>query len=416
MKPEGRMLATRSQSEHAAARDRRYEKSKPDERDEIIIASSFGLSIRQWTALPPEQHASVMEHFTNVMADLYGKHVPLKEAEEKSKEAKDRARKLYGAFLTELKAVTRSTALSEIAYASDSMDAFVDAVVSRVEDVCNDFGVQFLEFISGNELMDIFSMLMTSIPGSLMRYDNTFFLDKNLETSPELRLLYIESVESVDEFTDLKHTVLRHHDWVHAAEEIADGKNIVPQKKELEEKKLYINPDVYIEELFATMFLPGVGLDRALQSLNYVTGLQNRAYRAYVEQSTLDRIAELQKTNGVHTVKEIESYRGQLALLRTPSDAYTPAQRQREYEQMVKYMAVQQTIEQAPDCTPAEIQAIEDAFDTLDDSRRSERYKRFAKKVFNLDYRKDPYLFLREFLEMIDIAKPNASILDAPPN
>ena len=79
----------------------------------------------------------------------------------------------------------------------------------------------------------------------------------------------------------------------------------------------------------------------------------------------------------------------------------TPRYRQWEYEQFIKLMAIEQAIVGAPDCTEKELQAIRDAFDDITDADRPEHYKRFSKKVFALEFQKNPYLFLEEFLTMI---------------
>ena len=385
--------------EHVAARDRRYEKSKPQESDLQQIIAAFGLTPEQWGAVQPAYQAAVTEYFTNIMSELYGKNTPLEIAETKLQAEKEASRRLYNDFIGELQSAITPARLESMARQHTRKDDFLDELHTTIQMICNAFGQRFIQYIPQNALIELFSAITNDVIGAVLS-GNT-----NITELESIQNIYNRCVENTDEHTLTRGVVLRHHDWVHAAEDTADGTSTLSQMETRDKRQQYTDPSMYIEELFATLFLPATNITGKAAETNLIIGLQNRNYR---EALIRNARAGLAISDMDPRVKKVQQER--IALLDEPMSGRDEKYRRWEYEQFVKLMAIEQMLNFVPDCTAAEIAAVREAFDELTDHERPERYKRFGKKVFTLEFQKNPYLFLEEFLQMIGALKPGESV------
>ncbi len=396
-----------------AARDRRYEISKIHEGEIKTITASLGVTQEQWDDIKPEYRAAITEHFTNVMADLYGKHIPLDRAEEIGEQKRAAAIEAYNTALQQLEAFCSIENITDIIQKARSINEFSFVFNNALTDLVNSLAPLLAPYAPRRTLeqfaYDIIDEIQAGVQPSEAGVDVDTENYKNLRNGAAFQNLYAKMVQPINEFSQLNKEVLRHHDWIHVAEEIADGEESITLHT-MDQRKRYVDPNMYIHELFASLFLPSVGF-RSDQNL--AMGLQNGEWRLHVA-SMLDKAVEEDSMANQHLHPAIiRSQKDRAKLLKEPMTGRTPNYRQWEYEQIIKNMAIEQAIRVVPNCTRQEIEALRDAFDEMTNAQRPERYKHFAKRVFALEYTNNPYLFVEEFLRLIGALPAGASVLDS---
>jgi hypothetical protein len=184
-----------------------------------------------------------------------------------------------------------------------------------------------------------------------------------------------------------KDNLLPYHDLFHAAEtyRLTKGGRAAARFAEVSNRERYTDPHAAVGELYPLLFYAkpeNPGMTAPLSVL-----LQSPEGRKVVEDFFMH-----------WKLPEDATRRIQHILTAAPQS--TLEARQRDYESLIEVVILANTEDNIKDLTPAEAESIQKGFVEVRDNP-PEHYARFARRVFNEEWKTNPRLFLDELLDCI---------------